>query len=209
MTAQELALQSSPTTEIEQQTGGGVSASPPVENSDIDYSTPAILPEDDALSRLDWHMRMVRKYRAEVAELDDVYLAEMDRMRDRYANRRRIIEDKSRWHQAPIESYHRAHPDQRTIELPHGASKLSVPKTPKVFMNGEHNEAVTEWARKAHPEIMKGPNITDVRKVVDIKDHNDGTFTVVDPTTGEVVPGVTAQIPLPSWSLDVEPGSPF
>jgi hypothetical protein len=32
---------------------------------------------------------------------------------------------------------------------------------------------------------------------------------VVDPATGEVVPGVTAQIPDPKWSIDLEPGAPF
>lgn len=177
--------------------------------SDIDYSVPAVIPDDDALSRLDWHMRMIRVRTTELHDVDRLYNAEMARIKDRHQNRRRIIQNAIDWHSAPIRSYHLAHLDERTIEMPHGTSKVTVPVKPKVFMDGEQSDVVTEWARTAHPEIMKGPNVTDVRRVVDIKDHKDGTFTVVDPTTGEVVPGVTAQIPQPSWSLDIEPGSPF
>ena len=209
MTAQQIADPSIPPLDVSSKAREGVPAPSLAENLDIDYSVPAVIPEDDALSRLDWHVRMVRKYRSEMADVDALYKAEIERMIDRRDNRRRIIQNAIDWHSAPIKSYHLAHQDDRTIELPHGASKLTVPTKPKVFMEGEQSDAVTEWARRAHPEIMKGPNISDVRKVVDIKDHKDGTFTVLDPTTGEVVPGVTAQIPLPSWSLDVEPGAPF
>jgi hypothetical protein len=39
--------------------------------------------------------------------------------------------------------------------------------------------------------------------------HDDGTLTVIDPATGEVVPGVKAEWPRASWSLDTEVGEPF
>ena len=209
MTAQQIADPSIPPLDVSSKAREGAPAPSLAENSDIDYSTPAIIPEDDALSRLDWHMRMVRKYRAERAELDAVYAAEMERIGDRWQNRQRIIEQKANWHAAPIESYHLAHPEKRTIELPHGTSKVRVAKSPQVFMPGESSKEVTEWARTAHPEIMRGPNVSDVRRVVEIVTHDDGSLSVIDPATGEVVPGVHAAWPLPSWSLDVEDGSPF
>jgi len=209
MTAHNLAPGSVP---VEQATGPATSpTSPgPVETSDIDYDTPAIIPDDlDALSRMDWHMRMVRRQTQNLTELTDLYRAEMDRLSDRLINRTLIIQKAIAWHRAPIESYHRAHPDRKTLELPNGSSKLTVPRTAKVFADAYQPDVVTEWARWAHPEIMRGPNITDVRKVVSIKTCDDGSLAVVDSETGEIVPGVTAQVPNASWSLDVEPGDPF
>jgi hypothetical protein len=179
------------------------------ETSDVDYSIPAVIPELDPLPRLDYHIRMVRKYRHEASELDAIYRAEMDRITDRYKNRLRIIQSKIDWHASPIESYHRAHDDTATLELTHGASRLRKAHHAKVFMPGETSDVVTEWARTAHPEILRGPNVTDVRRVVDIVTHDDGTLTVIDPATGEVVPGVKAEWPVASWSLDTEAGEPF
>lgn len=180
------------------------------DTSDLDYSVPARLPEDDdeALRRIDWHVRMVRRERDELHRLEALYRAEMDRLHDRYAERARIINSRIDWHSSPVESWHRAHPERRTVELPHGTSKLRVPKQPMVFMAGEDNDVVRDWAITAHPEILRGPNVTAVRKVVQIVETGDG-WQAIDPATGEVVPGVTVQMPEPTWTLDTDPGSPW
>jgi hypothetical protein len=52
---------------------------------------------------------------------------------------------------------------------------------------------------------MRGPNVTDVRDVVTITDD----LRVVDSATGELVPGVSAEVPAARWTFDPEPGSPF
>jgi hypothetical protein len=175
--------------------------------SDIDYGTPAILPEgDEALERVAWHARMARQAKAELDELEDIYDAELARMIERRENRARIITERLNWHTAPIESYHRMRLEadgKRTIELPHGTSKMTVPKQPKVWFADDKRAA--DWARRSHPELMRPPLISDVREVITVTDD----LKVIDKTTGEVVDALVAQIPEPRWSFDPEPGSPW
>lgn len=178
------------------------------DTSDIDYSTPAELPDDDndILERVAWHARMARRAQAELDEISDLYDAELARLTERRENRVRIIMERLAWHKAPIESYARMRLERdgkRTIELPHATSKISVPTKPQVFITD--TDTLTDWARTRHPEILRSPNVTDVRRVVTVTD--DGK--VVDPDTGEFVPGVEAQVPQPRWSIDLEPGSPW
>lgn len=179
------------------------------DTSDIDYDTPAFIPDNEAeaLERIAWHARLARAAHAELADVEAMYAAEMERLRDRLDNRQAIINKRIAWHTAPIESYHRmrleADPKRKTIELPHGTSRVTVPTKPKAWITDY--EAATEWARTAHPEIMRGPNVTDLRDVVQITDD----LKVIDPATGEIVPGVAAEIPAARWTFDPEPGSPF
>lgn len=179
------------------------------DTSDINYDEPALLPEDDteALNRIAWHARLARAAWAERGEIEAMYEDEMRRLRDRLQNRVDIIAKRIAWHTAPIESYHRMRLDAnsklKTIELPHGTSRITVPKSAKAFVTDK--AAVTDWARTAHPEILQSPNVTDVRVVVQITDD----LRVIDPVTGEIVPGVTAEIPPARWTFDPEPGSPF
>jgi hypothetical protein len=67
---------------------------------------------------------------------------------------------------------------------------------------------VHAWALAHHPEITKPPSVTDVRKLVVVEERDDG-YTAIDCETGEVVPGLYADMPEPTWSLDTEPGTPF
>lgn len=172
---------------------------------DIDYATPAILPDDDgaALDRLTWHARMARRYDDEALELEARYTAEIDRLMDARDYAVGKLRAKRDWHTAPIEQYHRAHPDNRTLDLVHARSKLRVPKKATVFIDDA--ETVAEWCRTAHPELLRGPNVTAVRGVVSALD--DGR--VVDAATGEVVPGVHAEVPAPTVHVDLDPGSPL
>jgi hypothetical protein len=169
-----------------------------------DYDTePPVL---DGLEQVAYHVRRVREERAELEALEAVYRAELERMKDRWENRREVIENRIAWHLIPVESWHRSHPDTRTIEVPHGTLKLSVPKTLKVFIgSGDDDKAkVRQWAIESHPEILGDPLVTKVRSVTLVVDGR-----VVDADTGEIVPGVTAVLPDPSWSLDTDPGSPW
>lgn len=172
----------------------------------VDYDGPAEpwQPPDgwDVMERLDWHARRARSVQAQIDGINDLFGREMDRLEARRDEEVAILQRKIDWHQAPIESYHRAHPDNRTIKLPHATSRLTVPKSPRIF--AADLDAVIEWARANHPEILRSPNITDVRKVVQIADGK-----VIDPSTGEVVHGLAAEMPDPSWSLNLEPGEPF
>lgn len=176
-------------------------------DTEIDYDAPAEPwqpPQGwDVLERLDWHARKARAIQARLDQLDDLFGREIQRLEDRREEESTTLHRKLDWHRAPIESYHRAHPDDRTLKLPNATAKLTVPRTARVF--AADNDAMTEWARTAHPEIMRGPNITDVRRVVTITDDD----RVVDTATGEVVPCLRAEVGEPSWTLNLEPGEPL
>lgn len=186
--------------------------------SDIDYGTPAVLPEDAdaAKERVNWHARMVRKLTADKHELTDMFdteyqrlTAELERISERREHHARVLQDKIDWHQSPIESYHRmrlvADPKLKTLPLLHGYSKMTVPKAAKVFVKPDADAAVLAWAREHHPEILKAPNITDVRAVVDVRSD----MKVVDKATGETVDCLVAQVGDATWVFDPEPGSPW
>ena len=158
------------------------------------------------MEQVAYHVRRVREERAELEALEQVYRAELERMNDRWKRRRQVIESRISWHLVPIESWHRSHPSTRTVELPHGTLKLSVPKTLKAFIGPEDEDkaAVRRWAIQSHPDILGDPLVTKVRSVTTIIDGK-----VVDVETGEVVPGVKAVLPDPTWTLDTDPGSPW
>lgn len=170
----------------------------------VDYDGPP--PDVCDLADLDYHTSEVRRYRAQLARVQESFRAEMERMRDRLAERERVLTNRIDWHCAPIESYHRAHPGERTLTLAHGNSKLRIPKTPQTWIDDAAE--VHRWALVHHPEITKPPSVSDVRKVVAAVAVGD-RFAAVDSETGEIVPGLIAAMPEASWSLDTEPGEPF
>lgn len=174
---------------------------------EVDYDGPAEPwqpPQGwDTLERLDWHARKARAIQARLDRLNELFDREIQRLEDRREEEAATLLRRLEWHRAPIESYHRAHPDDRTLKLPNATSKLTVPRTPRIF--AVDIDAMAEWARAEHPEIMRGPNITDVRRLVTVADDD----RVVDTATGEVVPCLRAEVGEPSWTLSLEPGEPI
>lgn len=174
--------------------------------SDIDYNTPAL--DVDDLDRVSWHMRSVRAAEDEMHDVERMANIELNRITEWRDARRRVLQNRIDWHSAPIRSYHEMRmtddDSQRTIDTPHGRSKISVPVKPQVFIDDP--DILTEWARTARPDLLYSRvNVTDLRKMMKVDD--DGK--VIDPSTGEVVPAVHAEVPAPRWSLDVDPGSPL
>jgi hypothetical protein len=170
------------------------------------YDEPAPVPgdtSDEALRQLDWHARKVRHLADERHQLRTLFEAELARIEDRLQERLRILDRGIAWHRAPFESWHRAHPDQRTVHLPNATARLTVPVKPEVVIVDA--EAVRVWACEHHPEIVRAPKITDVRACVAIV----AGLTVADTVTGELVPGVAARVPPPTWTLTVDPGQPL
>jgi hypothetical protein len=95
---------------VVEQTSGSSHSDP----DEIDYTRPA---DVHSLDEMDFHVRKVRELRAELERIENLYRAEMNRMRDRWQERRTILERAIDWHLLPVESYHRAHPKDRTITL--------------------------------------------------------------------------------------------
>lgn len=191
---------------------------------DIDYDKPAVLPDDDqaARERVDWHARMVRHYTAQRDEEIASYQREIDRLKAEIEHRKRTAQTHIDWHTAPIESYHRMRQEQdrdlRTLRTPHATSKITVPKTPVVNVAEGYDltkQAVPifTWLRDHHPNVLKLPGISEIRKLVDVVDTyaNDAIIDriVVDKDTGEVLPFLVAEVPPLTYKLTPEEGAPL
>lgn len=168
---------------------------------DIDYETPAEMPEDEpaALSRASWHLRMASMIKSEQIALNNLYQEEIDRLQIKQMHRWRIAEDRIAWHEAPVEEMHLKiiHDDPKrakTLELPHGTSKVRVPVTPKVHFTDQ--EATLAWVLENHPEIVKhSVGIAAVRSIIDKGVHDKN---------GEIVPGIESRLDQPTWSSSYE-----
>lgn len=173
---------------------------------DIDYNEPAQMPpgEVEALERASWHMGMAERYQRDLDQIDALYKAEMERLQIRREHRKQILQAQIDWHLQPVESLHRAllaDDDRRkTIELPHGTSKMTVRKQPKVFI--EDKAALLAWAEQNHDELLSHDiNVTAIRTIAkpdrDLEPGQQGL--AVDEATGEIIPGVRSELPAPDW----------
>jgi hypothetical protein len=147
-----------------------------------------------------------------ITEVGDIYDAEHQRLMRKLdaLDERRIYEvgkltKKYQWHQAQIADYHRRvladDPKRKTLDLVHGSAKAVVPVKPQVFI--DNADTVKAWAIAHHPEILRAPNVMDVRRVVDIV---EGKVVGED---GEIVQGLSAQVPDARFSFEADPWSPL
>lgn len=166
-----------------------------------EYTDPADDIED--LIDVDRHLAHIRRLTRERNDLLAVYEAEIERLNVIAADIHERYERRIAWHRTPVESWHRAHTSKRTLELPSGTIKLQVPTTPKAWIDDA--ATVTEWARQSHPEILKAPNVSDVRKVVELVETETG-WHALDPSTSELVPGLKVEVPNATWSYQVADG---
>lgn len=180
-------------------------ADPGGDNLDIDYSTPAEMPgsQADALDRASWHMAMAARLTTERDQLTAVYRAEMDRLQLRLQHRTRILNERIAWHEEPVRSLHlaiaRADPRRKTIELPYGTSKVTVPKTPKLVITDK--AALLAWAENNHPDILsRDVNVTGVKTIATMPTVDPGGSAPVPDANGEVIPGVEATLDMPKWN---------
>lgn len=188
---------------------------------DIDYTVDAVLPEDpeEAKRRVEWHARMARHYTAQLAEETAAFQREIDRLKAEIEMRKRTVEARVRWHTDPIESYHRMRqeqdPDYRTLRMPHGTSKITVPKKPVVSLGdmSDDEDAAVAWLIEQHPQLLKLPGIATIRSLVDVKEVDEGEditgLAVFDKETGEVLRFLTADVPDKTYKFTPEEGTPL
>ena len=172
--------------------------------SDIDYDTPAEMPDGqaEALERASWHLRMASQLTAERDQIAGVYKAELERLAIRLGHRSRILNDQIAWHERPVEALHRAlladSPKRKTIELPYGTSKMRTPKTARLEI--VDRPKLLSWAEDSHPDILgRTINVTGVKTVAMVTDDLQ-----VLTEHGEVIPGVEAVLDDPSWSVNYD-----
>jgi len=159
-----------------------------------------------ALERASWHVRHIGELRNAQADVRGVFDAEIARLTDRLQHRLEVLDRQIEWHAKPVRSLHAAilvnDPKRKTIHLPHGTLKARVATKPTVFINDP--ELVQEWALAHEPDLCppKQVQVTALRKILVVRDD----MRVIEPSTGELVPGVSASVPDPSFSIDTDMG---
>jgi hypothetical protein len=162
------------------------------------------------------HAEYAAYWRGRITEIADAYDAEDRKLLDKLEalRERREFEvgkltKKLAFHEAHIAEYHRSvlrlNPKRKTLDLVHGSSRATVPAKPKVWFNPEGSDEHMAWVREYHPELLRAPLISDVRRYV--TGTEDGKVFDVD--SGEIVPGLVAQVPEPYYSFDADPWSPL
>ena len=190
----------SPLVEPERAGTGDTSPSVPADLDDI--TTEDI---DIGLNHVTFRMALIRNLDDKHARITAMFDQEISRMEAVKAERLGVVErDRARL-AGDIESWHRAMHERglvdKTVTTPHGSSRLTVPRKAKLFAP-DGLEPLAAWAAEAHPEIVRtSVNMTDIRKVVDVIDGKP-----IDPTTGEIVPGLVAEVPRSTVKVTTDEG---
>jgi hypothetical protein len=162
------------------------------------------------------HAEYAAYWRGRITEIADAYdaedrklLAKLEALRERREFEVGKLTKKLAFHEAHIAEYHRsvlrANPKRKTLDLVHGSSRATVPAKPKVWFTPEGMDEHMAWVRAYHPELLRPPLISDVRRVV----SGDESGKVFDIDTGEIVPGVVAQVPEPYYAFEPDGGGPY
>lgn len=165
--------------------------------------------EVQALTEANRHLRHIARLRHQLATLDAVYKAELDRLEDRHEHRRGIILRQIAWHEAPVIGLHAAllaaDPRRKSIELPHGVLKSRTATAPAFVMRDP--EAFVEWAEDHAAELVrtkKVPAVDAIKKADSLAvtfPADDAPGLVVFTETGERVPGIEAMRPSTSYTV--------
>ena len=166
--------------------------------------TPAIeVPEAEELfcidddSKADWAVRKIAEHRAEIDKWDNHFKNQLERIR---ATEQASIDYLTRL----LKDYfttvpHKTTKTEESYRLPSGKVYMKE-QLPKYIRN---EDEMTAWAKENRPELVK----TTVTETTDWNTLKKATTTlddgsVVDSLTGEVIPGVKAEMRMPEFKID-------
>lgn len=175
-----------------------------VAGDEPDYDTEPETPDDQ-----DHANRLLRRYARVLREVDavnEVYDAEIERIEVRRRHRLDILDGQKAWLAQALEMYHRARladdPNAKSIELPNGTLKSRRQQPEWTF----DPDVFVAWAAEHHPDLVRvpappapAPDKVAAKKALSVADG-----TAVDPSSGEVVPGVTVEERGPSFTVEVD-----
>jgi hypothetical protein len=161
--------------------------------------------EVDALIDAGWHLRQIRRLRKRADETRAVYAAELARIQEWRDRELAKWETRIEWHATPLrqlsQRFYEADPKRKTIELPDGKMRYTVPVKPQVVIDDA--DGLLAWAIEHAPHLLPEPKavrVTDLRR--EAVAMHDGL--VVLTSTGEAVPHVYSAVPEPTWYVDTE-----
>lgn len=177
-----------------------------------DAAPPIDEPDEIAqLARCDWHLRRLARIRHDIAVVDAVYKAEIDRLQIRHETRRARLLGAAAWHEAPLMSYmamRRETDGIKSLELPHGTLKSRTPSKHSITIVDE--DVFIGWANDHMAELVRTVEKPDARAigkagfVATFPTEDDVDGAVVVPDTGERVPGAIARRAVTTYSVVTE-----
>lgn len=175
-----------------------------VREPDYDVPSPAIdaAVRVEALDEAGRHLRAIARLEARAAEVAELYAREIRRLMDAQEIAAAQWAARIEWHARPLRELHARlledDPTCKTIALPHGTLRSGASRGGQARIVDP--EAVAAWAAQSRPELLPPVtkvSVTELRKIVEVHDGR-----VVDPATGELVPGVEVTEPSIRFTVD-------
>lgn len=142
-------------------------------------------------SSAEWALRVVAKHRRRLAAHEDVAKATIEHTNEWLDGQRKRYLDSTEHLLGLLESYHRQvldeNPKARTLQLPSGT--LKARKAPDV-VDVTDVDAFVAWAEAGHDELLRIKTDPDKPKIRSLLGHDETDGVLVDPATGERVPGL-------------------
>jgi phage host-nuclease inhibitor protein Gam len=160
----------------------------------IAATEPAASPEGFRVhdeSSADWALRVIGKHRRLLAVHEDVAKAQIEHTNEWLDDQRKRYLESTEYLVGLLEGYHRQlldeNPKAKTIRLP--AGNLVARKAPDV-VDVTDADAFVAWAEAGHDELLRVKTDPDKPKIRSALGHDAEDGVLVDPATGERVPGL-------------------
>lgn len=142
----------------------------------------------------DWALRKVARLRAEKQARRELAQREIGRIQEWLDRELAKLDRDERFFVNALVDYHRlvlaTNPRAKTLSLPHGTVKARVVGASPTLVD---ESATLAWAENARPEVVKVKKSLDWAGLKKLLAVDPDEVHCVDPTTGEVVPGVTVK----------------
>lgn len=165
-----------------------------------------IAPNDpDYLIRANRHMRALARLDEREQQVSRLFRAEIDRLEERMGQQLAIIDRQQTWHRRQLVNLHEAilrdNPRQKTIVLPSGELRATVPAKPKISVT-EPDEFVAWAERNGRSDLLNvttRPAKDELARAIDIAPDvpvtEPGVSVPAHDAHGERVPGVVFYLP--------------
>ena len=148
-------------------------------------------------------LRKIQVLKKKAAEIERIADAEINRINEWRAEELRKLNDNIAWFEALLYAYHHLElerdPNRKTIKLPYGT--LQIRAQQPVFHRDK--ETLFNWVAKNKPKYLvpQDPKLdwAGLKSALKVAGN-----VLIDPETGEQVPGVTVEERPPKFSVKVE-----
>jgi hypothetical protein len=177
---------------------------------DLNATPPILDPDDpDWMAQATYRLRLINKLECQQADIARVYQQEINRLQDRMDDQIARLEQRIDWHRRPLIQFHQRvleqDPSRKTITLPNGRLSSRTSHRPKFAV--ADNDTFTAWAFVNAPHLLRittKPAASEIQKAGLLPDGPPSVgaeVKVVNPETGEMVPGLVAFLTPPAFDV--------